>query len=941
MVSVTGTVIPASAPPPVIASFTLNGDPSTAKVAPGVAMTLVWTVTGATNVQVMSGSNTDQGWYDQPASGSATVSAQGSRNFSLRASSDGGNTWPTYATVHSIVTEPSVAPNLTGAPWLDSTLKIPDFCFNVTVKTLRSGNASDPTIYSTGKLPGASDVLWVMAGHVLTVDAVFDVPINGIGVRPGGSLIFLVNAKVRQTACHVVVYDTDGVNPQGLLQIGASANPVNPNSVQNQTAALCLCSAPYSPVDTSKWGAHLYVYGKIVMYGQPVEPGFMRLAKAPKAGDRTLSLSAPVTGWTQGDRLFLHDSHSLNYNERSGSPPGVTQSEALMLESVSADGLTLTVSSVTGGGLAFAHPGSFRPDNTLPTEYFPFVANLSRWASIRSTDPTDINRPGVFFSNRATVDIRNAAIHGCGRATPFVGRSVQFRRFWGPVGGMGYDATVDPPEYQPGNPLNTTGANGPSGRFINNSVVDPFPIAGQPLAGAQWGLSLDEASWVLAKGNVVVNWGGGGIVVHNGNERQNAICGNFIGLIRGSGGRGDLSGIYTAGTGAFDPYGQGQGAGIWCRNPSQHVYGNVVADVRQAQSTTGHPAAGVYAWGISFNPIKDSSAAPLDPFPYTPAYQGSNPYSGVQSDAVTYSPAQNPILDFHDNEIIGGMNGFTWWDVKKVDYTELVQNAPMSGSGGTILRNVCWAIAGYGSFCYPALNVTLDSCVFRGGADLQTNNWPSQGVFADDYPVEGMSLVNCDIQGFQIGVQCLKMGQGSLNISGCFLNNLTNILCPVFNTSAGAILNNLNYSLNSDAGGLHWDYTVTIADCTYGVVPHQPLKSIVLGGQSGPSIPTSAACLTRKETVLVVNHNGVQGDDFQAYWLQQLPSYVLPQTNPASTLVACPAAGLTNQQSHDKYNLDGTVKANWPDPTTPGICFGGALLPAGYSTRPDIVGYVK
>jgi hypothetical protein len=69
----------------------------------------------------------------------------------------------------------------------------------------------------------------------------------------------------------------------------------------------------------------------------------------------------------------------------------------------------------------------------------------------------------------------------------------------------------------------------------------------------------------------------------------------------------------------------------------------------------------------------------------------------------------------------------------------------------------------------------------------------------------------------------------------------------------------------------------------------------------------------------VYNYDKVVGNNFQVFYQQQAPDFVVPQSS--GSTVGSPVAGLTNQQNWDIY----------------GIAIAGAICPTT-NTRPDVVG---
>ena len=108
--------------------------------------------------------------------------------------------------------------------------------------------------------------------------------------------------------------------------------------------------------------------------------------------------------------------------------------------------------------------------------------------------------------------------------------------------------------------------------------------------------------------------------------------------------------------------------------------------------------------------------------------------------------------------------------------------------------------------------------------------------------------------------------------------------------------------------------------------PAGPQMHIWMGYAAAPT-----RNLIAKDEVLVYRYNRIAGNDFQAYYSQQHPTFVVPQTVylipysykadgvPAAAVVGSPDAGLTNQQ-------------NW---TKHGIAIAGAVAPCT-TTRPEV-----
>src|SRR5262245_54039952 len=89
-------------------------------------------------------------------------------------------------------------------------------------------------------------------------------------------------------------------------------------------------------MDPSQYGHGLIGLGTVTMYGATKTPTFVQLAAEPHAGDTTITLAQPVSGWQVGDRLVLADT-------RQDQSTGPSQLELLSVTSISADGKVVTL----------------------------------------------------------------------------------------------------------------------------------------------------------------------------------------------------------------------------------------------------------------------------------------------------------------------------------------------------------------------------------------------------------------------------------------------------------------------------------------------------------------------------------------------------------------------------------------------------------------------
>jgi hypothetical protein len=106
--------------------------------------------------------------------------------------------------------------------------------------------------------------------------------------------------------------------------------------------------------------------------------------------------------------------------------------------------------------------------------------------------------------------------------------------------------------------------------------------------------------------------------------------------------------------------------------------------------------------------------------------------------------------------------------------------------------------------------------------------------------------------------------------------------------------------------------------------PGRPLSSIAMVYSLG----NGHANLIQRDQVFVYDHQGTAGLNFQVFYRQQRPDFIVPQTTyygPGLVdILGSPDAGLTNQQ-------------NWAQH---GIAIAGAVSPTGDdTTHPEVDGF--
>lgn len=478
--------------------------------------------------------------------------------------------------------------------------QIPNFGRSPNISSRRSGNWSDPTIWSLNRIPVAGDIVSIDSGTNVIYDIISSAAINTVVVQSSGHFVFKTDTTTKLVLTNLLILEG------AELQIGTASTPI----LANAKAEIVIANTPIDMAsDPESYGHGIIGLGKVTIHGAPKPQTFVRLANEPRAGQSTLSLAQSIAGWQPGDKLILSDTRQMT-PELYGSPP---QREFPVIASASSNTINLT------SALQFDHKGAYDGNDHL--RLLPHVANLTRNVSIRSENPQG-TRGHVLFANRADVDIRYAAFGGLGRTTSQVPDSTTFDSAHN-VTRLGtnqdgrfpihFDHVFGPTE---------TPANGYQFTFVGNTVtcpLDPMPF--------RWGITIHASHDGLIKDNVVHNWAGAGIIADTGNESFNVIDHNFVTRISG-GGRADSQ--FFNGNVAVE------GSGLWFKGPLNTVQNNVVTES---------------SWGYTYFQVYTGNVQ-------VPSVQGKDP----AINGVTVNANATALLSFENNEAYNVVVGFTdWW----------------------------------------------------------------------------------------------------------------------------------------------------------------------------------------------------------------------------------------------------------------------------------------
>lgn len=244
----------------------------------------------------------------------------------------------------------------------------------------RSGNWSDPEIWTNGTVPNELARVLVPAGLTVTVDG--EIAARLQIVRIDGTLRFSTETD---TALNV---ETIVQGHGGTLEIGTRQRPVP----RGTTARITIIDEGDLTLLSDQWEKGLILLGKTVAHGAE-KTAWSRLALNPSRGETTLTLESTPTAWEAGDRLVITGTDATD----------VTGDEVATLASVS--GTTITLSA------------PLTKDHVAPAPNLrAHVANLSRNILIESEgDPAPLDRGHIMFMHTHDVDFNYVRIHKMGR----------------------------------------------------------------------------------------------------------------------------------------------------------------------------------------------------------------------------------------------------------------------------------------------------------------------------------------------------------------------------------------------------------------------------------------------------------------------------------------------------------------------------------------------
>lgn len=711
------------------------------------------------------------------------------------------------------------------------------------IQSVTNGNWSSSATWG-GTTPSSNDVAVIQ--HQVTLDT--QTKVYDMAVKSTGTLSFATNSNTSLTVGTLMVMEG------GTLQIGTEAAPIE----SNVTAQILFADQNLNTLDPGQYGNGLLIFGTLTVHGAVLSETFVRLDAEPGGGTANVSLEHTVSGWQTGDRVVIPDTRQLTKNE--DAKDYVPQWESSTIQSISGTNLTLNHT------FAHDHKGARDGDGNLVL--LPHLGNLTRNVVIQSVNPTG-TRGYTFFAHRANVDIRYAAFRDLGRTTVFPYNETTFDDSG--------NATEVATNQLDRTPITLYHLVGPT------PIINPhqYTLIGNAVDGGEtdhpyrWCIGIIDSHYGLIKENVCYNTPGSGIAMRTGSETENVIEQNFVMRVRGFGSK-----IITSG---IKKISGNEGAGFYLR-VNNRVRDNVAANIVPLPVSIFEPIAGNanlewHGWRMGYalyqatmngGYIKTPNAPGADPSEYTAITQGL------------------PVLEFNRNEVYGA----TKHGIIK-DYAGVTSDSNASTLTDVLKNFRVWHFDGNGYWGHKSNPTTLQGFTAYGDKQIKRGT----GVDFNTSENFNFRLIQADLQSLNIGMIAprspeIRVGSGETPAHGVayigqsFFRNYTDIsIDPVAKYNNGVGLPTRAVTIED----------VTFQDVDAAGTPYETQAQyhidmkLATGGYLN---------LLVKNEVFVTNYNNT-GNDFQVYYLEQRPDFIVPETtvnaSGAVRMVAAPGPNLTNQ----------------------------------------------
>jgi hypothetical protein len=282
------------------------------------------------------------------------------------------------------------------------------------VRSARSGYWSDPMTWEDGIAPREEARIQIRAGHLVTYDVVSAWPVRVIHIA--GTLTFATDRdtllsvgliKIEQGEdrgedgfdCSAHAGFLDPALPTSALLVGTPERPVG----AGWNARIRL--VPIAGMDRQTCPAIVCCGGRMDFHGAPMTRTWVKLGRAAKKGDVSISLAESVAGWRVGDHVIITATSTHENGRQRGTLRPVAKGRKAFTEERTITALADRL-VVLDRALEHAHEAQ---------EYYRAeVANLSRNVVVESADPAS-SRGHTMYHRGSSGSISHAEFRHLGK----------------------------------------------------------------------------------------------------------------------------------------------------------------------------------------------------------------------------------------------------------------------------------------------------------------------------------------------------------------------------------------------------------------------------------------------------------------------------------------------------------------------------------------------
>lgn len=270
-----------------------------------------------------------------------------------------------------------------------------------TVRSAVSGRWSAGETWEGGRVPTASDVVQILAGHEVMYDAASDAVLRMVQV--GGVLRFARDKDTLLCAGLIKVQPGDDLSeegfdchgptkpapgqPQPVLEIGSANEPI-------PAAHRAIIRLTYvEGMNLESCPALVCCGGRMELHGAPLSRSWVKLGVDATRGSSEIVFHEPVSGWRVGDHVLLPTTEmSEFYQEKDGRRVIGTLADDTETE-------VGEIAAISEQGLVLKEPLKFK--HQAQDKFRGEIADLTRNVVIESADPQEARGHTMFHRNSA------------------------------------------------------------------------------------------------------------------------------------------------------------------------------------------------------------------------------------------------------------------------------------------------------------------------------------------------------------------------------------------------------------------------------------------------------------------------------------------------------------------------------------------------------------